>query len=302
MKGLLSMSDFSVEELMGVIEFTGEVKQNPERFSRELAGKTLAMIFEKPSTRTRVSFECAMLQLGGHAIGISRDSTQLGRGETIADSARVLGRYVDALMARVNGHDSLVELARNSGVPVINGLSDLEHPCQVVSDLFTVYETRGALEGLITYIGDGNNVCNSLLLGCAMTGLSLRVSTPGGYEPRRDILDSAVRISKKTGASIEVVGDPFEAAKNADFIYTDVWISMGYETERDERIKAFREYQVNKEILAKAKGDCRVMHCLPAHRGMEITDDVLDGPKSIVWDQAENRLHAQKAILMKLLK
>lgn len=296
------MSDFSVEELIRVIKLAGVVKQDPERFSGELAGKTLAMIFEKPSTRTRVSFECAMLQLGGHAISIFRDSTQLGRGETVADSARVLGRYVDALMARVNKHDSLVELAGNSGVPVINGLSDLEHPCQVISDLFTVYETRGALEGLITYIGDGNNVCNSLLLGCAMTGLSLRVSTPRGYEPKREILDSAVRISKKTGASIEAVEDPFEAAKNADFIYTDVWVSMGQETERDKRIEAFRDYQVNKEILTKAKGDCRVMHCLPAHRGMEITDDVLDGPKSIVWDQAENRLHAQKTILMKLLK
>lgn len=303
MKTLLSMNDLSIKELGEIVKFTKDIKRNSERYSNELRGKTLVMIFEKPSTRTRISFESAMLQLGGHTIDITRDSTQLERGETIADSAKVLSRYVDAIVARVDRHDTLAELAKNSSVPVINGLSDLEHPCQAISDLFTVYEIKGGLKGInISYIGDGNNVCHSLLLGCAMTGMNLKVASPKGYEPKKKILSSAVKISKKTGGTTKVMNDPNEAARDADFLYTDVWISMGHEKEGEKRIEAFKEYQINQKLLANAKKDCKVMHCLPAHRGMEITDDVLDGPNSIVWDQAENRLHAQKAILLELLK
>jgi len=303
MKNLLSMNDLSIKELVEIIKFTEEIKRYPDEYGEELKGKTLVMIFERPSTRTRISFESAMLQLGGHTIDVTRDSTQLERGETIADSAKVLSRYVDAIVARVDRHDTLTELAKNSSVPVINGLSDLEHPCQAISDLFTVYEIKGELKGInISYIGDGNNVCHSLLLGCAMTGMNLKVASPKGYEPKKYILNSAVKISKKTGCTIDVINDPNEAVRDADFIYTDVWVSMGHEKEEEKRVEVFKKYQINQRILANAKKDCKVMHCLPAHRGMEITDDVLDGPNSIVWDQAENRLHAQKAILLKLLK
>lgn len=302
MKSLLSMNDLSLEELEKIIQFIKEIKEYPWKYKDSLKGKNIVMIFEKPSTRTRISFEVAMNQLGGNAINLSKENTQLERGETISDSAKVLSRYVNAVVARVNRHDTLLELNKNSSVPVINGLSDLEHPCQVISDLFTIYEIKGILKGVnLSYIGDGNNVCHSLLLGCAITGMNMKIATPKGYEPKKEILNSAVNISKNTGSKIILTNKPEEAVKDADFLYTDVWISMGYEKEKEKRIKAFKEYQINKKLLANAKKDTKIMHCLPAHRGMEITSEVLDSKNSIVWDQAENRLHAQKAILLKLL-
>jgi ornithine carbamoyltransferase len=301
-RDLLSMSDISPRELLDTIKLIGEIKAHPERYRGRLDGKIMVMIFEKPSTRTRVSFESAIIQLGGHAINISRNTSQLERGETVADSAKVLERYASAIVARVNFHETLVELAANSRVPVINGLSDREHPCQIISDLFTIHEVAGTFKGVkVAYVGDGNNVCNSLLLGCAMAGVSLAVSSPDGYLPEKGIVDRAKKIAKSGGAKIEVGSDPLHAAKDADFIYTDVWISMGQEDDEDKRMDAFQDYQVNGKLLGKAGKDVKVMHCLPAHRGLEITGEVLDGESSIVWDQAENRLHAQKAILLNLL-
>lgn len=302
MKSLLSVADLSIEELRDIIHDTVRIKKNPEKFENSLKGKILVMIFEKPSTRTIVSFNAAVMQLGGHTININRENMQIGRGETIADSAKVLSRYADGLVIRAEKHGTLIEFAKNSEVPVINALSDLEHPCQIISDLFTVYEVKGRLDGInIVYVGDGNNVCNSLLLGCAMSGINLSVASPKGYEPSGDIVDSAIEISKRTGCEIRLTNRVEEAVQDADILYTDVWVSMGQEKEREERIKAFRNYQVNERLLNLARSDCKVMHCLPAHRGMEITDDILDSENSIVWIQAENKLYAQKAILMKLL-
>ena len=303
MKDLLSMEDLSIKGLLEVIALSKEVKNNPEKFMKELEGRSLVMIFEKPSTRTRVSFECAILQLGGHAVNITRDSSQMNRGETLSDSAKTLERYVDAIVARVNNHSTLIELAANAKIPVINGLSDIEHPCQIIADLLTIQEEKGKFKDIkIAYVGDGNNVCNSLLLGCAMTGINITVATPDKYKPRKEAIKAAERIAKDTGAKIETTADPMEAVKNADFVYTDVWVSMGHESEEKERIKTLKPYQVNKQLLSKAKKGANIMHCLPAHRGFEITGDAIDGPQSIVWNQAENRLHAQKAILIKLLK
>lgn len=299
---LLSVGDFSVEALGRIVRAIEDMKKNPVKYKSRLDGKIIVMLFEKPSTRTRVSFESAMLQLGGHFIDLSPTTTQLGRGETVADSARVLGRYASAIVARVQSHETLKELAEYSDVPVINGLSDLEHPCQAVADLYSIYEVKGRLKGTsVSYVGDGNNVCNSLMLGCAMTGVNLKVATPKKYRPSKEILGKAAEIAKDSCGRIEVLDDPGEAVSGADFVYTDVWISMGQEGVEEEKLRAFDGFQVNDALLSKAAGDARVMHCLPAHRGVEISSEVLDGPRSIVWDQAENRLHAQKAILLYLL-
>lgn len=301
-KDLLSVGDLSVEGLIEVIELAKDVKKNPEKYRKKLEGRNIIMIFEKPSTRTRVSFECAMLQLGGHAMEISRGASQLGRGETVADSARTLERYVDAVVARVNSHQTLQEFSENARIPIINALSDIEHPCQVLADLLTVYEVKKKYRGVkMCYVGDGNNVCNSLLLGSAMMGMDISVATPEKYGPRPEITKKAQGIAKKTGSKIDILTDPHKAVKGGDFIYTDVWVSMGQEGEKRE-IESFSSYQVNKGLLHSAKKDVKVMHCLPAHRDLEISSDVIDGPHSIVWDQAENRLHAQKAVLLKLLK
>jgi len=240
-----------------------------------------------------------MTQLGGHALYLSTSDLQLGRGETVADTAKVLSRYVDGIMARVFGHQDIINLAKNSTVPVINGLSDKFHPCQALTDLFTVWEHKRALQGLtIAFVGDGdNNVTNSLLLLCAELGVNFKVGCPEKYKTKQEILDLAQKDISQTGAKIEILNDPKEAVRNADVIYTDVWVSMGKEKEAEERIKTFQAYQLNKELLSSAKKDALVMHCLPAHRGQEITDEVIDGPQSIVFDQAENRLHVQKAIM-----
>ncbi len=279
-----------------ILELAKKLKK--ERYSDVFKGKTLAMIFEKPSTRTRVSFEVAMNQLGGSAIYLDYRTTQLARGEAIKDTARTLSRYVDAVMIRANRHSDIIEFATYSTVPVINGLSDLEHPCQAIGDIFTIFEhaEKDKSDIKLCYIGDGNNVCNSLILASAIAGIKISVATPKGYEPNENILKEAKKISNK----IDITNDPTEAVKDADFVYTDVWVSMGQEDEAQERLKIFKPYQVNSKLLKHAP-NAKIMHCLPAKRGLEITDEVLDSKKSIVFDQAENRLHVQKAILLKLI-
>ncbi len=302
-RDLLSMVDVE-KDLVGILELAASLKNRTKAGEayEPLRGKSLAMIFEKASTRTRVSFEVGMTQLGGHALFLSPNDLQIGRGETIADTARVLSRYVDGIMYRAFKSENVRELARNATIPVINGLDDKEHPCQVITDLLTIQEHKAALKGLkLAYVGDGNNVCNSLLIGCAEVGMHMTAGVPKGYEPDPLLLGAARRIAGETDAQIEVVHDPAEAVKKADVVYTDVWVSMGMEKEREERERTFLPYQVNEKLVSGARPDAVVMHCLPAHRGLEITDEVVDGKQSIVFDEAENRLHAQKAILVRLL-
>ena len=297
---LLSPQDLSPEEIIAVLDKADELKRKLRRGESHelLKGKTLGMIFAKPSTRTRVSFETAMTQLGGHAIYMGMGDLQLGRGETIADTARTLSRYVDAVMARLFKHEDIVELARNSSVPVVNGLTDLLHPCQTLADLQTIREKKGRLKGLkLTWVGDGNNVCNSLLLGCTLVGMNISAACPKGYEPSAEIVEQARKNAKRSGTKLEIINDPKKAVKGADVVYTDVFVSMGQEAERERRMRDFKGYQVNGELLKRAKKDVTFMHCLPAHRGEEVAAEVIDGPHSVVFDQAENRLHAQKAVL-----
>ncbi len=300
MKHLLSMADLTKEELFEIIKLAEKLKE--ERYkgiaTDYLKNKSLAMIFELPSTRTRVSFEVAMTELGGHALYLNWNDLQLGRGEPIKDTARVMSRYVHAVMLRVREHQVIAEFAKYSTVPVINGLSNLEHPCQVIADLLTIYEYKGDLKDVtLAWVGDGNNVCNSLILASALTGMKMIISTPKNYEPNKDIVSKALEM----GANITFERDPKKAVENADVIYTDVWVSMGQEKEREERLKVFSEYQISEDLIKLSSDDVVVMHCLPAHRGEEITDEVMEGRHSIIFDQAENRLHAQKAILLKLI-
>jgi len=260
-----------------------------------LAGKTLGMIFDKSSTRTRLSFEAGMYQLGGLAIYLNSRDTQLGRGETIADTARIVSRYLDAVMIRTFAQESVEEFARHATIPIINGLTDLMHPCQIVSDLFTIVERKGTYEGLkIAYVGDGNNMANSWIDAAAKLPFKLTLACPKGYDPDARILE---RGKKKASRGVSLFRNPVQAVKNADVVYTDVWASMGQEAEQEARAKIFEGYQVNRKLVQHAKPDAIVMHCLPAHRGEEISAEILDGPRSVVWDQAENRLHVQKAIL-----
>jgi ornithine carbamoyltransferase len=304
-RDLLSLADFDGSEIRAILDRAHALKalQRRREPHRWLEGRTLAMIFEKPSLRTRCTFETGMTQLGGHAIDLAAEHMQMGTRESVPDVARNLERWVDCIMARVFVHGTLETLARYSRVPVINGLSDLSHPCQILADLMTVEEHKQSLQGLkISYIGDGFNVAHSLLFAAGQLGLELHVATPKGYEPRADVIERADSLGQRTGARIEIYEDPREAADAADVIYTDSWISMGQEAERAERLRVFPPYQVNAALLGLAKRDVTVMHCLPAHRGEEITDDVMDGPHSAVFDQAENRLHAQKAILTLLVQ
>ncbi len=300
MKHLLSIADLTSDELFELLKLAEKLKD--ERYkglvTDYLKNKSLAMIFELPSTRTRVSFEVAMTDLGGHALYLGWNDLQLGRGEPIKDTARVLSRYVHAVMMRVRDHSTIEEFAKYSTVPVINGLSNLEHPCQVLADLLTIYEYRGDLKDVtLAWVGDGNNVCNSLILASALTGMRMVIATPPNYEPDARILKRA----REMGGNIVLLRDPKKAVEEADVIYTDVWTSMGQEKERDERLAAFKGYQVSDELIKLSKDDVVVMHCLPAHRGEEITDEVIEGKHSIIFDQAENRLHAQKAVLLKLM-
>ena len=292
------------KDFVALVELAANLKNRARagELYEPLKNKNLAMLFEKASTRTRVSFEVAMAQLGGHALYLNPQDLQLGRGETIADTARVLSRYVDAIVYRAYRHEDVAELAKWTTVPVINGLDDVEHPCQALADFFTIQERKGNLKGLrLAYVGDGNNVCNSLLLAAAVVGMDMAVACPDKFRPRPEILAQAREVASRTGAKLTVQPDPVDAVKGADVVYTDVWVSMGMEKEKPERERIFLPYQVNQQLVNKANEDAVVMHCLPAHRGLEITDEVIDGPKSVVWDQAENRLHAQKALLVKLL-
>ncbi|RMF60862.1 MAG: ornithine carbamoyltransferase [Calditrichaeota bacterium] len=298
----ISIADWSKEEILATFDLAKELKQKQKNGEehRLLAGKALAMIFQKPSARTRVSFEVGMFQLGGHALYLGPNDIQVGKRESIADVARTLSRFVDIIMARLFGHEDIIELAENAGVPVINGLTDLLHPCQIMADVLTIWEHRGNLDELkVAYIGDGNNVANSWINMAAKLPMTLSLGVPEGYEPDAEILQYA----RDAGVSdIQVHHDPVEAVKDADVVYTDVWASMGQEAEAEKRKAVFRPFQVDSRLLAYAKEDCSVMHCLPAHRGEEITSEVIDGPHSIVFDEAENRLHVQKAIMVKLLR
>jgi len=303
-KRLLSMQDLSPKEIEAILDKAEELKQKLRRGEPHelLRGKTLAMIFEKASTRTRVSFETAMTHLGGHAIYLGVNDIHLGRGETIADTARILSRYVDGIAARLFKHEDVIELARHSSVPVINGLTDLHHPVQTLADLLTILEKKGKLKGLkVAWVGDGNNVCNSLMLGCSLVGLNFSAACPRGYEPPTEITKQARENAKKSGSKIEITNDPPKSVTKADVVYTDVFVSMGQESEREQRMRDFKGFRVDSKLLANAKKDVIFMHCLPAHRGEEVTGDVIDGPRSVIWDQAENKLHAQKAILVLLL-
>ncbi|MDR7419822.1 MAG: ornithine carbamoyltransferase [Armatimonadota bacterium] len=300
----LSVDDFTPDEFWGTIEFARHLKARSAAGDRPplLAGKTLAMVFEKPSLRTRVSFEVGMFQLGGTAVYLGPQDIQLGVRESVVDAAKNLERMADGIMARTFAHATVTGLADGAGCPVVNGLSDLEHPCQALGDLLTVSERFPRLGDVhLAWIGDGNNVCHSLLLGAAKLGITMTVATPHGYTPAEAILARARAIGAQTGATVTLTTDPVQAAREADVIYTDVWASMGQEAERDERARIFRPFQVNAGLLSRAKPTTVVMHCLPAHRGEEITDEVLDGPHAIVYDQAENRLHAQKALLALIL-
>lgn len=303
-KSLASLKDLSKEEIKEILKTTELLKLQALRGQEHplLRGKTLAMIFEKPSTRTRVSFEVGMWQLGGYALYLSAGDLQLGRGETIADTAQTLSRYVHGIMARVFSHQTILDLIQYSRVPVINGLSDFSHPCQGLADLFTIYEKKGHLSGLtLAYIGDGNNVTHSLLYGCSKMGMNMIVASPKGYQPHPEVVSYAEEESKRNDSRVKVTEDPFEAVKGADIIYTDVWASMGKESEREERIKVFKPYQVNSQLTKYAKEDHLFMHCLPAHRGEEVTNEIADSKNSVIFDQAENRLHTQKALLALIL-
>jgi len=300
-KHFINISDFTAQELRAILDVAEELKtkQRDSVPHELLAGKTLAMLFEKTSTRTRVSFEVGMHQLGGHALFLEYRTIQIGgTGESIGDTARVISRYVDGIMARVYKHSSLEEMARNSISPVINGLSDMGHPCQIMADLLTIKEEFGDLKGLrVAWIGDGNNVCNSLLIGCAKLGMDITVATPVGYEPNIQYVATARDIAKESGSNVEVQNNPEQAVWHSDVIYTDTWVSMGDEAQQEERLRVFQPYQVNISLVSKAKDSSIILHCLPAHRGYEITNEVIDGLHSRVWDQAENRLHTQKAIM-----
>ncbi|MCX5789336.1 MAG: ornithine carbamoyltransferase [Elusimicrobia bacterium] len=303
-KDLCSLSDVSTQELKGWIDLAIKLKKERKagKVHNQLAGKNLAMIFQKSSTRTRVSFEIAMRQLGGSGLYLSGNELQLGRGETIADTAQVLSRYVDGIMARVYAHSDILGLAKYATVPVINGLSDFSHPCQAVADYQTLFEHKGKLEGLtLAYVGDGNNVAHSLMFGGAKLGVNVVIVCPKGYEPKQEVTDLSSEQAKETGAKI-TVSNGIEAVKGADCIYTDVWASMGQEKEHDERVKIFQDYQINSKLMGMTgKKDTLFMHCLPAHRGEEVTNEVADSANSVIFDEAENRLHAQKAILVSLM-
>lgn len=304
-RDFISIHDYTREEVAYIMEVALALKSMQKRGEPHpiLAGKTLGMIFQKPSTRTRVSFEVGMYQLGGYALFLSPNDLQIGRGETIKDTALTLSRYLDGIMIRTFAHEEVLELAEHATIPVINGLTDLLHPCQVMGDMMTILEHKGRLQGIkLAFIGDGNNVAHSLLFGGAKTGMHVTIACPPGFEPNQEILNKARKDAEETGARLEVVEDPRIAVEGADVVYTDVWASMGQEKQAQEKEKHFLLYQVNQELINGAKPDVVVMHCLPAKRGREITDEVMDGKHSVVFDQAENRLHMQKAIMALLMQ
>ncbi len=299
----LSIRDLSAEQITHLLDLACHVKSDPASYADVLKGQTLAMIFEKPSLRTRVTFDVGMEQLGGHSLYLSPDEIRLGRRESVHDVAKNLERMVQAIMIRTFAHEVVVEMAEHAAIPVVNGLTDFSHPCQALADYLTMLEIKGRLSGLkVAFVGDGNNVAHSLMFAGALLGVHMRVATPPGYEPNRDALLWAIQHSTGAGGSCIASNDPVQAVTDADVVYTDVWTSMGREAEAEKRNRTFAPYQVNAALFARAKPNAIFMHCLPAHRGEEVTADVIDSPHSVVFQQAENRLHAQKAILLELLK
>lgn len=300
-RDFLTITDFSIDEIQEILEKTAELKKN--KFNDAMKNKSVGLIFQKPSLRTRISFQVGVWQLGGQCMSLSPAEVNIGVRESIKDAALTLSRYLDLIVARVFKHKELVELAHYSQSPIVNGLSDSFHPCQALADIFTIQEKRGCLKGLtLSYIGDGNNVCHSLLQITSMLGMNMRIACPKGFAPKKEILKTAELAAGKSGATIMVTSDPVKGACDADVLYTDVWASMGQEKEASKRAKIFKKFQVNKKLMSYARKDVLIMHCLPAHRGMEISDEAIDSSNSIVFDEAENRLHVQKAIMMKLLK
>ncbi len=305
MTSFLSVNDASKQDIDKILARAKTIKTtiNRGRSLTTLNGKIVGLLFEKPSTRTRTSFEVAARRLGGESIYLAANELQLSRGEPVKDTARILGGYLDGIVARVYAHDTVAQLAQDSGVPVVNALSDLEHPTQIISDLFTIQEAKKKLKGLnFAYIGDGNNVCNSLLLGAATEGMDISVACPEGYEPNKTITRQAEERAESTGSAVKIVHKPEEAANGADVLYTDVWVSMGDEATKEKRMRDFQGYQINSDLLLLAKKDVSVMHCLPAHRDLEITDDVIEGRQSIVWEQGENKLYGAAAVLEWLIR
>ncbi len=301
-KDLVSIKDLSAPEINAILNLTDQLKSNEAKFSKVLFGKTLALIFQKPSNRTRVSFEVGMYQLGGYSIYLRPDEINLGVRETLKDAAKTLSRYVDAIVLRTFEHKNVLDMAKYSDKPVINGLSDFSHPCQALADVYTIKERLKLIKGInLAYIGDGNNVCNSLLFICSKLGMNINIAMPKGYEPDSAVLKISNEFAKNTGSRINLFNNPQKAVRGMDVLYTDVWASMGQEDEAEKRKKLFKGFQINKALMKLAKKDVLIMHCLPAHRGEEITDEVIDSLNSVVFDQAENRMHVQKAILIKLL-
>jgi ornithine carbamoyltransferase len=302
-RDFLSMSDLGSGEIQSLLELAVKLKAEYKSGKNSvLSGKVVGLLFEKPSTRTRASFETAIYHLGGQAIYLRADELQLTRGEPLKDTARVLGSYLNGLVIRAYAHETLTEFAEYAAVPIINALSDVEHPTQIIGDMLTVIEAKGKLSGLrFVWLGDGNNVCNSWLLGGATVGMNIVVSCPKGFDPDKHLIERAEKLAAKSGGKIELIRDPKKAVEGADVLYTDVWVSMGQEKGGKAKEKKFNAYQLNSKLVSKANDDCSVMHCLPAHRGLEITDDVLEGKKSIVWKQSENKLHAARAVLAAFL-
>jgi ornithine carbamoyltransferase len=302
-RDFLSVLDFTTEEILESFEIAKDMKADRQKYSKALEGQALALIFEKPSLRTRTSFDIGIQQLGGYSLYLSPNEISLGKRESVSDVAKNLERMVQGIMIRTFGHDIVEGMAKYAGIPIINGLTDYTHPCQAMADFLTLQEHKGKLEGLkLTYVGDGNNVAHSLMNAGARLGVDVTIACPRGFEPNLIAYNKAVEEAKKTGAKIEVVHDPKEGVKGADAVYTDVWASMGQEEEAAKRKEIFRPYQVNAELMANANDGALFMHCLPAHRGDEVTDEVIDAPTSVVFDEAENRLHAQKAVMYKLMK
>lgn len=299
---MLTLEELTAESLTELLELAKAVKQSPSDYQTALAGKKVALLFEKASTRTRISFEVGVVELGGYPVVLSGADMQIGRGEPLSDTIKVMSRYVDALMIRTFAHETVETLATHGTIPIINGLTDLHHPCQVLADLLTIEEHLGSRQGkILTYIGDGNNMAHSLLLGGALSGMEVRICSPDAYAPNEKIVAQAIEIAKATGGTIQLFTDPIAAVKGAEVIYSDVFTSMGQESESIERLNAFAGYQVNLSLLREAADEVIFLHCLPAHRGEEVTADVIDGTHSVVFDQAENRLHAQKALMIELL-
>ncbi|MFA5087798.1 MAG: ornithine carbamoyltransferase [Candidatus Omnitrophota bacterium] len=298
-KNLLTLHDVSLKEIAHIFDLARKMKKNKGRFDHHLKGKTIALLFQKPSNRTRVSFEVGIWQLGGNCLYLGPDEIDLGKRESTSDVAKTLSRYLDGIVARTHLHQDIVELGKNATIPIINGLSDQFHPCQALTDIFSIQEKFGTLKGItLAYVGDGNNVCRSLMLGAAKVGLNMNIASPQGYEPADDIVEIIKPIAQKTKAKITITNSPQEAIRGAQVVYADVWVSMGQEKESAERLKKFRDFQINSALVKSADADYVFMHCLPAHRGFEVTTEVIDSPHSIIFEQAENRLHVQKAILI----